>query len=152
MAEHDSKTEDDGTAAGESLNDALNDLEHIIDGDDRDPPGAEKHGAAPAPDDAGQYSIPLLDDVVLPGPNPAAVSDPLPGKVRHGPAYIEHDRQCQDVIKRLANEIEVIVHAGVEEALKKAHREITVRIKRHLEITLPEILDEIADIKSRKGF
>ena len=45
----------------------------------------------------------------------------------------------------------MIVQAGLEEALDKAKIDITEQVKKHVSIILPEILDELATIKTRKG-
>lgn len=138
--------------SGASLNEALSDLEHILgdqdsrDGDLLDP------GAPPLEDPlTQQYTIPLLDDVVLPGTELTEISSPPVKKALHSPASIERDEDCQAVVRRLANEIEIIIQASVDEALRQANIDMAERVKKHIEITLPEILDEIAEIKARKG-
>lgn len=128
----------------ESLNEALDDLEQMLEGQRR---GVVRPGGSGAPASAREHAIPLLDDVVAPGQE----DDQAPGP-RHAPDSIESDEDCQVVIRRLASEIEVIVQAGVEEALREANQRIAERVKRHIDITLPEILDEIAEIKAHKGF
>jgi len=128
----------------ESLNEALDDLEQMLEGQRH---GGARRGGGAALAPAREHVIPLLDDIVAPGQE----DEQAPGP-RHGPDAIESDEDCQAVIRRLASELEVIVQAGVEEALREANQRIAERVKRHIDITLPEILDEIAEIKTRKGF
>ena len=126
-----------------SLDDALSDLENILDVQAGDDAGIE-HSPAGA-----QYTIPLLDDVVIPGTEfPHEDRDetqPVPA------IAIELDETSQAVINRLTNEIEVIVQAAMEDTLRKANKEITAKVKKHMNIVLEEILDELSDIRSRKG-
>ena len=130
------------------LNKALNDLEQILESS-----GTEPTPTPPGPGLLGdQYTIPLLDDVVAPG---AITDEELDENVlapsRNRLLSLEDDADCQNVIKRLSSEIEVIVQAGLENALEHAKKDITEQVKRHVTIILPEILDEIAAIKARKG-
>ena len=46
--------------------------------------------------------------------------------------------------ERLASEIEVIMVARLENALREASEEIRRQVRNHIEIVLPEILDELA--------
>tara|TARA_B100000676_G_scaffold301846_1_gene349638 strand:- start:993 stop:1439 length:447 start_codon:yes stop_codon:yes gene_type:complete len=110
---------------------AIDDLEALL---------SERHGM-PAPADArarvendGQYTIPLSSDVARPGqigPDP----DREPPKL---------SPQAQRLFDRLASEIDVIVQTGVDDALKAAARDIRKRVKDHVSIVLPEILDELS--------
>lgn len=132
-----------------SLNEALSDLEQILGGkrSSREPVGVNEPSAN---DPLGQqYTIPLLDDVVV---TPEERHEPGQSsrRPRHGPGSIEHDEDCQQLIRRLGNEIEVIVQTGVDEALRNANKDIMKRVREHINITLPEVLDEIAEIKARK--
>jgi hypothetical protein len=81
----------------------------------------------------GQYTIPLLEDVVKPGH-----TTPLDAPIRLSPV-------AQRLFERLASEIDVIVQTGVDDALKAAARDIRKRVKQHVAIVLPEILDELAN-------
>ena len=97
-----------------------------------------------------QYTIPLLDDVLVPGIEVLEdVEEPLPPA--RPPLESVEDDESQAVIRRLTNEIEVIVQTGVETAVNDAVQEITEQVKKHVAIMLPEILDEISDIKTRKN-
>ena len=95
----------------------------------------------PAPADArarvendGQYTIPLSSDVARSGqigPDPEREPPKL-------------SPQAQRLFDRLASEIDVIVQTGVDDALKAAARDIRKRVKDHVSIVLPEILDELS--------
>lgn len=130
------------------LNKALNDLEQILESSEAEPPAAP-----PGLDLLGdQYTIPLLDDVVAPGElNDEGLNENSQPTIGQRLLSLEDDADCQNVIKRLSSEIEVIVQAGLETALDQAKKDITEQVKKHVTIILPEILDEIASIKARKG-
>ena len=116
------------SAAEESLSEALNGLEQILEhrkqspqhapeddqrvepGVDRDPP--------PSPDEA-QYTIPLLHDVVVPGADLPEMPIPDQGPVEPPRPDVEETEACRKLAERLANEIEVIVQARVEAALSQ---------------------------------
>ena len=131
-----------------SLNKALNDLEQILENSETEPKPRPAE-----PDLLGdQYTIPLLDDVVAPGTELGEDLDDIPVVTSARRLLsLEDDVDCQNVINRLNSEIEVIVQAGLEKALDKAKKDITDQVKKHVSIILPEILDEIAAIKARKG-
>jgi hypothetical protein len=134
----------DPAAAEESLSEALNGLEQILERRRRTrreaqaPAGTEP---PPAPTDR-QYTIPLLHDVVIPG-------DRLTGQSAdhgHGEPLepgVEEAEACRKLVERLANEIEVIVQARVEAAVQEAAEDIREQVRRHLEIMLPEIIEEL---------
>ena len=82
----------------------------------------------------GQYTIPLLNEVVLPGHRAALEESPPP----------ELSPMARRLFDRLASEIDVIVQTGVDDALKAAARDIRQRVKDHVAIVLPEILDELS--------
>lgn len=134
------------SAAEESLTDALNGLEQILEQRQRGQPAAvpklEPRRPAEAAGDL-QYSIPLLHDVVVPGGDPSAGERPdaergaLPG------ASIEDEEAYAKFAERLANEIEVIVQARVEAAVNHAAKDIREQVRNHLEIMLPEIIEEL---------
>ncbi len=127
-------------AAEESLNQALNDLEKILD--------LQKDASAatddPTPTPAGQqYDIPLLNDVILPEDGEVeAPTDPYDPPTTP-PGSPEYDEASRLLAARIASEIEVIVQSRIEAALAKATVEIRQQVKNHIEIMLPEILDEI---------
>jgi len=127
-------------AAEESLNQALNDLEKILD-QQKDASSAED---ITAPTPAGQqYDIPLLNDVIVPEDEemeaPAEPYEPPTAP----PGSPEYDDASRLLVARIASEIEVIVQSRIEAALEKATIEIRQQVKNHIEIMLPEILEEI---------
>ena len=81
-------------------------------------------------------TFPLLDEVVLPGDETVG----LPPTV--SPADLSP--VAQRLFDRLASEIDVIVQTGVDDALKAAAKNIRARVKQHVAIVLPEILDELS--------
>jgi len=156
-----------------ALNDALDELEGMLGARGREgaagrtagratgrTTGAGAAGAAAASghpggaDSEGQYSIPLLSDVVIPGEQagaePAAGPGPEADEEPSAPASLDEEVYRQ-VVSRLASEIEVIVQAAVEQALADANARILDKLRRHIEITLPEILDDIATTRAPDG-
>ena len=165
----------------ESLTDALNDLEKILDSTDTGTVH-ETDDSAPASDsppvkffaegdDAEQYIIPLLNDVVIPGievrPQPQAEAESSaesataerldhaammaqltgPPDAAETAKFVEPEldeaalrRRLAD---RLASEVEVIVQARLELALKDACDDIRIQVRNHLDIILPEIVDDM---------
>lgn len=133
------------SAAEESLTDALNGLEQILERRQRARPAAipkiEPRETGAASTDA-QYTIPLLHDVVVPGGAGAAYAP----DGEHGAPLgnsIEDEESYLKLAERLANEIEVIVQARVEAAVSDAAKDIREQVRNHLEIMLPEILEEL---------
>lgn len=135
-------------AAEESLNQALNDLEKILD-QQKDASSAED---ITAPTPAGQqYDIPLLNDVIVPEDGemeaPAEPYEPPTAP----PGSPEYDHASRLLVARIASEIEVIVQSRIEAALEKATIEIRQQVKNHIEIMLPEILEEIIQNRDPRG-
>lgn len=130
------------SAAEESLTDALNGLEQILEQRRRTPHKPDATRPNPASADA-QYTIPLLHDVVVPGSDGAAGQIARHGRTEPLASEVEDDEAYRKLAERLANEIEVIVQARVEEAVQEASKEIRERIRNHLEIMLPEIIEEL---------
>ncbi len=133
------------SAAEESLSDALNGLEQILVNRHRAPSPAEKPAeSAPKPgSENSQYTIPLLHDVVVPGGDGPVVPSDEPG---YGQAHApdpDDDEACRKLAERLANEIEVIVQARVEAAVLEAAGDIREQVRTHLEIMLPELIEEL---------
>ncbi|HEY5701058.1 MAG TPA: hypothetical protein VIT83_03115 [Gammaproteobacteria bacterium] len=130
----------DAHAAEASLNEALNDLERILETQKDAPDKPDETTETPAGE---QFNIPLLNDVVVPGESlgdghaEPYVSPTAP------PGSPEYEEACRLLVTRIANEIEVIVQSRVEAALSSATEEIRQQVQNHIEIMLPEILDEI---------
>ncbi len=141
------------SAAEESLSDALNGLEQILVNRHRAPSRAEKptESAPGSERENSQYTIPLLHDVAVPGGDgPAGQSEePSHGQV-HGPD-LDDDEACRKLAERLANEIEVIVQARVEAAVLEAAGDIREQVRTHLEIMLPELIEELYSLGRRQG-
>ena len=140
------------------LNDALDQLESMLD------PGRGSSAemdpvveASPQPAGDEGYSIPLLEDVVVPGTAPEAAT----GEGTRTAGSSGDSRACDDrvttlddlhcqrmVAERLASEIEVIVGARIEAAVQQASEEIRRQVMQHIQIMLPEIL---ADLTPERG-
>ena len=58
-------------------------------------------------------------------------------------------RSTATLIDRLENEIDVIVQAGAEEAMQRAAADIAARVREHVAITLPEVIEELVRMSSR---
>lgn len=151
--EHRSEPDKDQADAEESLSEALNGLEQILVHRQRGPSrhGPERDARPPTPHPDAQYTIPLLHDVVVPS------GDGPPGPVsgtgeRNAPQPgIDEEELCRRLSERLANEIEVIVQARVEAAVQEAAEDIREQVRNHLEIMLPEIIEELNVITRRQG-
>ena len=140
------------TAAEESLSDALNGLEQILEHRQAPPagtrgPDGNQHAAAADP----QYAMPVLGEVVVPGDDdpPGQTPERDPGEAFQ--SNIEDDEAYQKLSQRLANEIEVIVRARVEAAVHEAAEDIREQGRNHLEIMLPEIIEELNVLGRRQG-
>ena len=142
------------SAAEESLSEALTGLEQILEGRRRMPTEVSEEAPEPGPDAAsspgpasdGQYTIPLLHDVVVPGTE-------LP-EAHDGPPQMAEEEETEayrKLAERLANEIEVIVQARVEAAVQKAAEDIREQVRNHLEIMLPEIIEDLKVLGRRHG-
>ena len=149
---------DDSVDAEESLSEALSGLERILvqrqrhaRADDTPPePRPRARASTPRPAaDGAQYTIPMLNDVVTPGndaPPPAdGARDTRP--IEPGP---EEEELCRRLTERLANEIEVLVQARIETAVQEAAGDIREQVRNHLEIMLPEILEELNALGRRR--
>ncbi len=136
-------------AAEASLNEALTDLERIL---ERRKPTAERVSKSSTKTQAGQqYDIPLLNEVVLPGDGvPAAPPAGNEPAAPPEPGSTEYEEASRLLVAKIANEIEVIVQSRIEAALESATDEIRQQVKNHIEIMLPEILDEITHDRRRK--
>jgi hypothetical protein len=66
------------------------------------------------------------------------------------PGSAEYEEACRLLVARIANEIEVIVQSRIEAALQSATDDIRQQVKNHIEIMLPEILDEMTHERGRE--
>ena len=141
------------SAAEESLSDALNGLEQILENRQGAPSKAKDSDESQriAANEDSQYTIPLLHDVVVPGSDGSVgqSAEAHPGQAP-GPE-LDDDEACRKLAERLANEIEVIVQARIEAAVREAAEDIHEQVRNHLEIMLPEIIEEFYALARRKG-
>ncbi|MEM7250916.1 MAG: hypothetical protein AAF493_05815 [Pseudomonadota bacterium] len=119
-----------------NLDDAIDALESLLNQRQQANPGAEADG---------QYTIPLLDEVVVPNPD----APPLPNPPEWD-ANAERIARFQPIFDRLASELEVIIQGSIDEALKTANRKIQQRIRNHIAIVLPEILEELENEQAQE--
>ena len=122
---------------GERLGEALDDLEQML-GRNREPE-PELTPASAGSD--SPYTIPLLDEVVVPGQIDGGLGGGMEQDYSEAPVPAA---LCNRLAERLASEIEVIMVARLENALREASEEIRRQVRNHIEIVLPEILDELA--------
>ena len=141
-------------AIEESLSEALSDLERMLQRHRTGEAGARgaPDADAPAPtDDGEQYTIPLLDDVVVPGV-PVSAPEPAPAPATGGFDAAEDDEPAlrRRIAARLASEVEVIVQDRIEAALEGAREEIREQVRNHMDIILPEVVDELVQARRRR--
>jgi hypothetical protein len=134
-----------------SLTDALDQLENLL---DTGAEGTRPTETAQAGGDGdqiaqGQYTIPLLSEVVSPGPSGPLEAERESPTQAHSLPPLAEDPASQELIRRLASEIEVIVHTAVDEAVGRAHAAIRDQVQQHLDIVLPEIVEEIVERQTR---
>ncbi len=132
---------DDGITENgdESLHQAIDALEGMLDGSSASSE-QETEDFFPEAGDEGERELPLLQDIVMPGHPGVDKRDDGWNAYRGGPEVEEIRKRVR---QRLASEIEVIVQCGFESALQDISKEILARLEQHLDIVLPEILDEI---------
>ena len=115
---------DAARSAEESLNDALNHLERMLE---------ERGRKTRERTDDDQYVIPLLDEVALPDHAPD----------RRSRLLTEDPELCRRIAERLASEVEVIVNTRMESAVRKALDDAQRQLRDHLYIVLPELLEDL---------
>lgn len=149
----------------ESLDEALNALEgmltnrRVVPSARRAAPDPDLHDPVPDPDsfELEPDALPVLDQVVVPGVPP--LSDPIhePGEdlddgtdrdpdaaaYRHPATGMLRPPPHDDLVARLVNEVNVIVETCVEDAMVEIKKELMARLKNHLDIVLPEIMEEL---------
>ena len=125
------------------LDEALSRLEGMLEQHDVVP--EEEQGSASDALDASRLEpepLPLLDEVVIPGDD---FLDESPGEVTTGAsAPMQTPPAYTDLLSRLASELDIVIESCVDEALEQARQHLVAKIKNHLEIVLPEILDEMS--------
>lgn len=143
VAEPSHETDDDPPSdATEDLNAAISELEDAL--NERAPPETPLSSEDFDQLEQGeQYTIPMLDEVVRPVLDHDP-EEPLLDYRAELQALSDGAGAYRPIFERLASELEVIVQAGVDEALKEASKRILRRVNEHIEIVLPEILDELA--------
>jgi hypothetical protein len=81
--------------------------------------------------------LPVLRDVVVPGL-------PLQELQSAGPSTAGVTAPpCEDLVRRLVSELNVIIEGCIDEALGRTRQDLMVRLTNHLQIVLPEILQEL---------
>ena len=126
-------------------------------------PGSEGGAVRPPPDavtanaPAEREPLPLGFEIVpeetLPGVadvelDPAAL-DPEGERYGNAPPPSLDPQIYRHLIDRLANEIDVIVQTGTEEAMRRAAVDITARVREHVAIILPEVIEELVRMSNR---
>ncbi len=95
--------------------------------------------------------LPRIGDLDLGLESP--VDDPVddPGGERYGdaPPPSLDPEVYRHLIDRLANEIDVIVQTGTEEAMQRAAADIAAQVREHVAIILPEVIEELVRMSSR---
>jgi hypothetical protein len=121
-------------SAEESLDEALSHLERML----------EHRGGADASPGRPEVGVeePLLDEVVIPTATMPFAEEPQDGPEVDRNA-IESADLSRRVAQRLASEIEIIVSDRIEQAIEQALAQAQQRIRDHLAIVLPEIVDEL---------
>lgn len=163
----------------ESLSEALNDLEKIL--EDKNAPTPTTMDISVPPDTAGceddhqdssdHHAIPLLNDVVIPGISMTQreSTDQKSDANSHVPEHLDHatimaqltgptvhsdqnESFANDMDEaslrsrladRLASEVEVMVQARLEDALMAVCADIRRQVRNHMDIVLPEIVDNM---------
>ena len=92
--------------------------------------------------------LPCIDGLDL-ALDPAA--DPGAGGERYGdaPPPSLDPEVYRHLIDRLANEIDVIIQTGTEEAMQRAAADIAARVREHVAITLPEVIGVLVRISNQ---
>lgn len=144
--------------ASESLNDALDSLEDMLQRRQvvpEPPPDRSefRHAGidvAESDEDGPQYSIPLLRDVVMPAPGKDSPQrHGAPVKRSASSRDMDFDGAVSRLAERLSSEIDVIIQTAIEEALENARSELADKVRDHLDITLPELLEELVNLRQR---
>ena len=94
---------------------------------------------------------PAGDPDAGPEGGPDAGPEDAPGGERYGdaPPPALDPEVYRHLIDRLANEIDVIVQTGTEEAMRRAAADIAARVREHVAIILPEVIEELVRMSDR---
>ena len=117
--------------------------------------GPEAEGAAaPLAREPLPLGFEFLPDDPLPriGDLDLGSLDGGPGGERYGdaaPPALDPE-VYRHLIDRLANEIDVIIQTGTEEAMERAAAEIAARVREHVAIILPEVIEELVRMSGRE--
>ena len=150
----------------ETLHHALSDLEQMLERHESSGEAAVHARDDQVADEVSiekstqQYIIPLLDEVVRPGSEVHA----SPSSSSANEPRIDHDAETADenndnsepavrrrLAERLASEIEIITQDRIEAALEKAREEIRVQVRNHLDIILPEVVEELSQVRRHRN-
>ena len=106
------------------------------------PPEAPSLGFEFLPDDP----VPRIGDLDL------EPFDGAPRGERYGgvPPPALDPEVYRHLIDRLANEIDVIIQTGTEQAMERAATEIAARVREHVAIILPEVIEELVRMSGRE--
>ena len=110
--------------------------------------------AAPLPREPLPLGFEFIPDEPLPriGDLDLGPLDGGPGGERYGdaPPPVLDPEVYRHLIDRLANEIDVIIQTGTEEAMERAAAEIAARVREHVAIILPEVIEELVRMSGRE--
>lgn len=109
-------------------------------------------GEAIIDEETDQYVIPLLEEVVIPGTEGHAIV-PAPAPTQSlSDAHTNDDDEAalrRRLAERLASEIDIIAQDRIEAAMETARAEIRDQIRNHLDIILPEVAEELNQLRRR---
>ncbi len=123
----------------------------------------EPEGVSERAPDRARVPLPLGFEIISDGPllrideldrnldSPDVGPDGAPGGERYGdaPPPSLDPEVYRHLIDRLANEIDVIVQTGTEEAMQRAAVDIAARVREHVAIILPEVIEELVRMSNR---
>ena len=142
------RAEDADAVPGPEAMSALDDVP-VLD----DVPAAEG-SAAPLSREPLSLGFEFIPDDPLPriGDLDLGPADGDPGGERYGdaPPPALDPEVYRHLIDRLANEIDVIIQTGTEEAMERAATEIAARVREHVAIILPEVIEELVRMSGRE--
>ena len=130
-----------------SLNDALSDLERMLEQQGPEPLESENTSGEE------HYTIPLLNEVVIPGPGvPPQSAAPIAAGSHDSDSFDDDEPALRRrLAARLASEIEVIVYDRLERAIEQAKDDLREQVRNHLDIILPEIVEDILQQRQRRN-